>query len=88
MALTGQTTCSGNKQPFWRKGAFGQQPRALEGFVWPGPSLLFVSLGWVQPHRGSCFTLITPQALLSVCLSFPPQGFQPDSLNRNSSGVC
>ena len=36
-SLAVQTTCSENKQPsFWIKGAFGQQPRVLGGFVaWP-----------------------------------------------------
>ena len=80
--------CSENKQPsFWIKGAFGQQPRALGGFVQealqPGPSRLSFNQGWVQPHRGSCFSLNYPSGS-PLSLSFiSTTGFQPDKFEQN-----
>lgn len=88
VTLAGQTTCSEKKQPsFWVKGAFGQRqgPWRLCG---AGPFHLPFNLSWVQPPKGSCFTLNYPSGS-SLSLSFiSTTGWEPDSLNRTSSGVC
>jgi hypothetical protein len=81
--LSGQTTCFTNKtcSPGHRVHLANSQEHGELCVDWS--SLLPFNLGWVQPRRGSCVILTTPRALLSACLSFPPWGFQPDSLNKS-----
>lgn len=86
---TGQTPYSEQKPIFPGKGCIWPAAKgpgkALCSLALPSFSSAWGGYSLTEVHVS---LLIIPQALLSACLSFPPQGCQPDSWNRISSGVC